>query len=664
MSFAQESSWNGRNTCHNVRAGSLRNGLRVAAKLAALLLSSWCAQPAWPASLAAYGRLPTLEDVAISPDGTRIAYVRTEGNTRLLVVVPLNDRSAAAGLRLGDSKLRSISWADDEHIMIITSATALPPGFAGTQREWFMLQVYNLKKKRTVIVPDPRGLPELRMMNVVSGRIMVRHIDGDTVLFVPGIYGRDLPALFRVDLQTGREKLLRPGAASTRAWLVNGAGELTAEEDYFESNQRWTVKVLRHGRLQEIASGHESIEVPKLLGFGSNPDTLLMQSFENGDGVWRLLFIKDGSFGPPMPEHALLSAPIVDGQSDTLIGGIYIDDDVRYQFFEPAMQLRWESILAAFPGERVRLASSSADFAKVIVRVDGPRDGFVYDLVDLTSHHAMRLGAIYDGVKESYEVRRITYAAADGLQIPAYLTLPRAPARNLPLIVLPHGGPAARDTAEFDWWSQALADQGYAVLRPNYRGSSLDWSFTTRGFGEWGRKMQTDLSDGVRYLAAQGTVDPARVCIVGASYGGYAALAGVTLDPAVYRCAVAVAGISDLKRFLQWTAERRTRDDPRTERYWSRFMGIAGPEDPVLDQISPIKHLDAVRVPVLLIHGRDDTVVPFEQSNLMLESLRHAGKEVELVALTHEDHWLSLGETRLQMLESTVAFLRAHNPPG
>jgi dipeptidyl aminopeptidase/acylaminoacyl peptidase len=124
------------------------------------------------------------------------------------------------------------------------------------------------------------------------------------------------------------------------------------------------------------------------------------------------------------------------------------------------------------------------------------------------------------------------------MQIPAYLTLPpgRDP-KDLPLIVLPHGGPATRDTADFDWWSQALADQGYAVLRPNYRGSDVNRRSLVAGFSEWGRKMQTDLSDGVRYLAKEGIIDPRRVCIVGASYGGYAALAGVTLDPGVYQCA-------------------------------------------------------------------------------------------------------------------------------
>jgi len=194
--------------------------------------------------------------------------------------------------------------------------------------------------------------------------------------------------------------------------------------------------------------------------------------------------------------------------------------------------------------------------------------------------------------------------------------------------VLPHGGPAVRDDADFDWWSQAIADQGYAVLRPNYRGSHLDRSFLTKGFGEWGRKMQTDLSDGVRYLAKEGVIDPARVCIVGGSYGGYAALAGVSLDPGVYRCAVSVAGLSDLHRMLSWVNQRQFSAGANLpQRYWDRFMGVKGPDDPALDEISPLKHVNAINVPVLLIHGKDDTVVPFEQSELMYEALRNAHKK-------------------------------------
>jgi dipeptidyl aminopeptidase/acylaminoacyl peptidase len=225
-----------------------------------------------------------------------------------------------------------------------------------------------------------------------------------------------------------------------------------------------------------------------------------------------------------------------------------------------------------------------------------------------------------------------------------------------------HGGPAERDTAEFDWWSQALATQGYAVLQPNFRGSTVDSSFKAAGYGEFGRKMQTDLSDGVRYLVNEGIADPARVCIVGASYGGYAALAGATLDTGVYRCAVSVAGISDIQRMLYREGGDRMADGTAV-RYWDRFMGVKGPRDPVVDAISPIKHIAAVSIPVLLIHGKDDTVVPYEQSSVIYAALRHAGKPVEMVTLAHEDHWLSRSQTRRQMLEESVRFLRAHNPP-
>lgn len=208
----------------------------------------------------------------------------------------------------------------------------------------------------------------------------------------------------------------------------------------------------------------------------------------------------------------------------------------------------------------------------------------------------------------------------------------------------------------------ALASQGYAVLQPNYRGSDVNEHLLEAGFAQWGRKMQTDLSDGVSYLAKQGIVDPTKVCIVGGSYGGYAALAGVTLQPTVYRCAVSVAGISDLARLLRWE-NRGGVEDRYATRYWDRFWGVSGDSDPALDAISPIKHVAAVRAPVLLIHGRDDTVVPYEQSQIMFDALRSENKDVELVTLQKEDHWLSSSDTRLQMLQTTVAFLRAHNPP-
>jgi dipeptidyl aminopeptidase/acylaminoacyl peptidase len=604
--------------------------------------------------------------MALSPDGSQVAFVGTSGNTRIVTVVSLAKDAVLGGVRLGEEKLRSIGWADDHNLMIVTSATALPWGLVGMPSEWNLLQVYDVGSKKIRQIPSGYQLEDIRMMNVLSGRPMVRRVGGHTVLFVPGVYvtDRTLPLLFSVDLATGHKKLIRLGTASTRGWLVDEKGDVAAQEDYDDQQQHWAVSILREGRLKEVAGGREPIDIPQLLGFGPFADTLLMRTREEGSWIWRLLSLKDGSLGPPMAERRVLDRPIEDQRSYRMIGGVYIDDSMHYVFFDPLMQARWDSITRAFPNERVHFVSSAADFSRIVVRVEGAKDGYKYELVDLNSHEASVLGNVYDGVTAPLEIRRITYDAADGLKIPAYLTLPRGrPASMLPLIVLPHGGPAARDTADFDWWAQALAEQGYAVLQPNFRGSTTSQGFLEAGFGQWGRKMQTDLSDGVRYLAAQGIADPARVCIVGASYGGYAALAGVTLDPGVYRCAVSVAGPSDLKRMLRWVDDKYGTHSNIAQRSWDRFMGVTGPDDAVLDSISPIKHVDALTVPVLLIHGKDDTVVPYEQSDVMYDALRRAKKQVDLVTLKHEDHWLSRSETRLQMLQSLVDFLRANNPP-
>ena len=630
----------------------------------------WLASAGAPVRAAAvplevYGRLPSLEDVALSPDGSRIAFVRTTQDTRLIAVLSLVDNKVLGALRIGEQKLRQVAWADNTHLMIVTSATTLPWGLIGQDSEWQLLQLYDVISHKSVGVPDMHALSEVRMMNVVTGRTMVRHIGGHTVLYVTGLCvdRQLLLALFSFDIDTGTEKLVGKGSSATQGWLVDSGGEVIAEQDYDQRSQEWKLKIHRDGRWQEGISRHDPIDTPRILGFGPTEDTLLMQAVEREDPVWRLLSLKDGTLGAPMAERRQLSIPIED-LSTRLIGGVRIEDDAHYVFFEPAIQARWDAVIRAFAGERVGLVSVANSFSRFVVRVDGPKDGYVYELVDLDTHAAISLGDIYNGAGMPLEVRRITYAASDGLQIPAYLTLPRArAARNLPLIVLAHGGPAVRATADFNWWAQALAAQNYAVLEPNYRGSDLDRRFLAAGFGEWGRKMQTDLSDGVRYLVNDGIVDPARVCIVGASYGGYAALAGVTLDPGVYRCAIAVAGISDLKRWLEWVNARHSHSQNVNQRYWDRFMGVSGPSDPILDTISPIKHLAGVNVPVLLIHGRDDTVVPFEQSKVMFDALRHEKKDVEFVTLQHEDHWLSRSETRLQMLQASVAFLRAHNSP-
>jgi dienelactone hydrolase len=612
--------------------------------------------------LAAFGHLPTLEDVAISPDGTKLAFVKTSGESRKLVVIWLNKTETIGAVLVGSTKLRAVEWIDDDNILATISSTSPPPfGFIGATREWYQLVNFDVSKLK--LKPLSFLVDQVDTFNVVTGDSAMREVSGHPVLYTRGYCVRDgtVPCLFSSSYPERHVRLVDEGFEPDTQWLMDEAGAIAAQFTYHDAKKLWEIKTRKSGHWTVVASGTAAIDTPDMLGFSADGRGLIVRFMVDGDPEWRPLNLSDNTWGPPLAHGASFSRTIEDRKTGRIIGGIHEIGSSEYVFFDNELQAHWNAVLRAFPGERVQLESHSDDFSRLVLKVFGPKDGYIYALYDWYSHRSAFLGRVYDEVTAPADMKAISYPAADGLSIPAFLTLPAATGKDLPLIVLPHGGPASADTLHFDWWSQALAAQGYAVLQPNFRGSILDSKFLRAGFGEWGRKMQTDLSDGVRYLAGQGIIDPKRVCIVGASYGGYAALAGVTVESGVYRCAVSVAGISDLRRFRKWTIANEV---GVSQRYWDRFMGTADQKDPALIAISPIEHVGAVTVPVLLIHGRDDTVVPFEQSDVMESALKRAGKSVEMVTMKHEDHWLSRSETRLQMLQATVDFLKVNNPPN
>jgi dipeptidyl aminopeptidase/acylaminoacyl peptidase len=615
-----------------------------------------------PTPLSVYGHLPAVEDVALSPDGSRVAYIRTLGDQRLIAIQALTGDRKPSIIRAAEVKLRGIQWIDDDNLLIITSSTGVPRGLIGADHELYMLQICNVGKRKLTNV-DFRVSNE-DVVNVAEGIPMTRVVNGSAQLFVPGAYveGHTKPGMFRMDLAHHSTQLVTKGSEPLTRWLVDDKGQIAAEFDYRERTQQWSVRARKGDRLTVMAEGQTTLEIPYMVGFSADGASIVVRFIENGDPVWKSLSLADGSWSGPISDGMYYDHVIEDRITGRIIGGVSRLDNT-YTFLDPKIQAQWNSVARALNGQRIDLVSHTDDFSKFIVRVFGAKKGFDYALFDRNTRQLDFFSPVYEGLKQICDVKPVSYPAADGLEITGYLTLPCSGSeKGLPLVVLPHGGPASADTNDFHWWAQALATQGYAVLQPNFRGSSLSTHLVSAGYGEWGRKMQSDLSDGVRYLAQQGTIDPQRVCIVGASYGGYAALAGVTLESGVYRCAVSVAGIGDLKRLLKWTDFSMGRGNSVTQHYWDRFMGVSGPRDPALDSISPIEHVSAVNVPVLLIHGRDDTVVPYEQSQVMFDALKRAGKSAELVTLKNEDHWLSHSATRLQMLEASVAFLKTNNP--
>lgn len=637
----------------------------VAALCVGLNAPSTRAQEAAPAPITAapldaYGAMPAYDFVEVSPSGDRLAYVTVVGEDRSLIINDLGDMSLIGGVRAGDVKVRGLGWVGEDHVYIYSTATQVGASIGLRRSELADAQIYEISSRHVALaLSHTEGV-----FAKVFGSPMVRTINGDASLIVGG-QGRQGLGLYQVNLSTGvgRELEEQDRAGS---YLLDESGQPMARVRY--DGEEWQLQAKRGGFWRTIWHTDARIDTPEFNGFGQTTGSVVLYGPIDGraEGFYQV-DLATGAVSD-LPFTGKPTSLIHHPRTHLLIGARTVGDDdiVSWQFLDPAAERSWRSVEAAFRSKDVSLRSWSDDMRQIVVYTSGPGDAGTYQLVDLDRRTAEIIGESYPDVTGDRvgRVMSVAYNAADGMRIPGYLTLPPGVTdpHDLPLVVLPHGGPAARDYLGFDWWAQALASRGYAVLQPNFRGSDgLGKAHLEAGYGEWGRKMQTDLSDGVRWLAGQGWIDPSKVCIVGASYGGYAAMAGPTLDPGVYRCAVSVSGVSDLRRMVEWEAERGGRDSP-VVRYWNRFMGADRLGDRDLDQVSPSAQAARADAPILLIHGRDDTVVPFEQSRMFAEALQRAGKPVELVELGGEDHWLSRAETRRRMLAETVRFLEAHNP--
>lgn len=633
---------------------------RISALSLALILALG-ARAAAAAPLEAYGKLPSIEQAQVSPNGKELAIVVTNGEERRIVVEDLVNNTRPLLATVGDTKVRSLRWAGDDHLIMTTSSTQTPLLLVSERAEWFFASEIDVRSKTL----HPLLGDAANSMNTLEGEPVVRMVNGQPKVLLEGVTfvnRRGVLSLFQVDLAHAGSRLLDTGFNDTAGYVVGAVGQPVAEVTYDRLRGRWALRAKQGGVWREILVRENTIDPPSVRGLGRRPGTVILARYDDGDYVWSEVDLATGK-SQDIPSSAG-QTPIHDPVTGLLVGmHTLADDQERYTFFNPGDERIWKAIVAAYPGDRVTLVSWSDDRSRIVVRVDSDTEGPAFAIVDLARRKASWLGAEYQNLRggDIGPVRPVRYVAADGLALSGYLTLPNGrAAKGLPLIVLPHGGPAARDMPGFDWWAQAMASRGYAVLQVNYRGSAgFGWDFLKAGFGEWGRKMQTDLSDGVRYLADRGVIDPKRVCIVGGSYGGYAALAGVTLQNGVYRCAVSFGGVADLRGQFAYS---RRREGAFALRYWDRYVGANGLGDPVLAQYSPASHAADASAPILLIHGKDDTVVPLDQSKEMAAALQRAGKPVQLIVQDNADHWLSLGDTRLAMLKATMDFLQKNNP--
>lgn len=619
-----------------------------------------------PLPLKAYSRLPAMESVALSPSGDRYAYVGGDQGARKIVARVAGGKGLAM-IPIGDVKVRGLRWAGEKRLLIVTTQTASPLYDAGLKSE--LLNVLSLDvetgKQFWVLTGGGRSNGVLGQYGVYpqDGRWYgVYSAWGVTKTRLGDAFDYDSPDLYRVDLETGATVKIADGASQDdtgRGWVVDGAGKPLVQIDYNGVSANWKITATDGGAV--LASGVDPRGDVWLMGQGRTPGRFIWRQ-RDADGVVRLREASAGGGAPELLfEDDSVAALLVDPVSGLLVGHDPADDLSRSVVFDPGLQARLAKVGKAFPSQSLRLESWSADASKLLLHASGGTESGVWWLVDTAAGKAEELGWDYPEIapEQMGATRTVTWKASDGLAISGILTLPPGrDAKALPVVVMPHGGPTARDTLDFDWMAQAFASRGYAVLRPNFRGSTgRGQAFEQAGHGEWGGRMQTDVSEGLAFLAAQGVVDPKRACVVGGSYGGYVALAGVTLQQGVYRCAVSYAGISDLKAL--WKQDARRGGGGTLAR--GQFVETIGPGED-LQARSPITYAARADAPVLLLHGADDTVVAFDQSTAMEKALKAAGKPVQLIRLEGEDHWRSRPETRAAFLEAAMAFVQANNP--
>jgi dipeptidyl aminopeptidase/acylaminoacyl peptidase len=467
---------------------------------------------------------------------------------------------------------------------------------------------------------------------------------------------------FDVDTRSGKGRPLATGTAYTKQWVIDRAGDPVARSEWVPTREDYSIVTKQGSAWREVYRQTKQGRLA-LAGVTLDGKSVVALGVIDSDRSKAWAFPLDGS-----PKSVLYENPdgdidqaIFDQNVNAVVGVRTGGLNPTIHWFDPKFASQHRALSSAFAGKRVTEVDRSASGQRVLVMVDSPSRPPVYHLVDFDKSRADIVGDAYPGLEKATlgEMRFVSYTARDGTSIPAYLTLPPGGnAKNLPLVVLPHGGPNARDEDRFDYIVQFLATRGYAVLQPQFRGSTgFGDAFEKAGYRQWGLLMQDDVTDGVKHLIADGTADPQRICIVGLSYGGYAALAGAAFTPELYACIASVSGVSDLPAML---IEEKRPFGADTDDVADDAERIGKASDPNVIARSPARSASTVRAPVLLLHGVDDSIVPIDQSERMAKALEKAGKPVTFVKLPGEDHWLSRGETRLQVLKELEKFLAQH----
>jgi dipeptidyl aminopeptidase/acylaminoacyl peptidase len=401
------------------------------------------------------------------------------------------------------------------------------------------------------------------------------------------------------------------------------------------------------------------------LSFTDEDTEILVASRQEGElGIWRV-DLESGTREPVLlNERSEVRRLLGDRRGTEVIGAIFEPDFPAIEFIDPEHEdtVLWQRVMAAFPGRTVRLTSFTWDGSRAVVEVSSDREPEAWYLLDTASLElrflVSSMGWIQPAQMSAREPFRLK--ARDGLELTGYLTLPPdGRDANLPAVIVVHGGPhGVFDEWSYDPEAQLLASRGYAVVQLNYRGSGgYGQQFERAGYRKWGTVMQDDITDATRWLIDEGIAAPARICIYGGSYGGYAVLAGITREPDLYACAFTFVGVYDLDMMF------REGDIPQRDTgvaYLTRVLGNRRADAADIAARSPVNHVARIRTPLYVAHGREDERVPMAQYRALTRALDRAGIPYEKLVFRNEGHGVSDPENRLKYYSELLDFLAKH----
>ena len=607
-----------------------------------------------------FARDPDMSPPQISPDGTHLVYVRGTD----IVIYDIADESEKT-LWSGGKALMSANWIGNDY-----AVAYLKPDRVEDKRG-VAIQAFS----PLIVTKDAKFVRELfaqdcKKMTAMDLRPIARFVDG------PHPYAITLGfnTTATTDIVTGVSKPgPKPMDGAIHEFDSKGHERLAIDPVAGKSGLGVVEATLHYRATPDGAV--QSLHVPRLdktyytgFHYAEADNAIYFSQFDHDKNVASIFRFDMASQAQSLVKTAeTKDLDLIFDKAGHAVGSEITTDRPQTEWSDAYYLKLTAAVQKVFPKATVAVVDATADKQKVVLWVSSPEAPDSYYYYDADSQYLIVIGTAYpelDG-QPLGEMTYVTYKARDGLDIPAYVTKRKDTPAGAPLIVLPHDGPAARDVYGFNFMAQFLASRGYVVLQPQYRGSE--------GFGEAFERagdlhldqMTNDLEDGVKYLAGQGTIDPKRVCIVGWSWGGYLADAGVTLAPGTYACGVAGGGISDLYQLLS----------EENDIYWGGYgisylhtlIGRQFLDDTKLLATSPILHVKAARAPLLLIHGDLDNIIAADQSEGMNTAMQKAGKSVTDLPVKYMRHVPETDEQRLQVLEAMDSFIAdafAHTDKG